>query len=194
MASGSDNGIRIEYNEGKFAELLLYLALRSASDPGFGAVKLHKLVYYSEFGAFRHLGRPITGVPFQNLEHGPAAKRLLPVQTALLRDGFATIHRVPTPAGVQKRLVASREPDLSDFDSSELAIIDSVIERLWGESAVSVSAESHEEPGWIVTSQGEEIPYQMALISRPEPGPADVAYALELIESGAAPDRRERPI
>lgn len=181
---------RIDYNEEKFAELLLLLAQKAANDPGFGAVKLHKLVFYSEFRAYRDLGHPISGVPLQNLEHGPAARRLIPVQDDLLEAGFAEIEREPTPVGVRKKLVAKRGADQSMFSDDELRIIDEVVKDLWGKSATQVSLESHEEPGWLVTSEREPIPYNMALLTRPEPTEEDERFVRELIENGAVPSRR----
>ena len=35
-------------NEEKFAELLLYVATRTANDPTVGSVKLNKLLYFAE--------------------------------------------------------------------------------------------------------------------------------------------------
>ncbi len=173
---------QLEYDEEKFTELLLYLAEKCKSDRWFGAVKLHKLLYYSEQRAYRELGQPITGAAFQNLEHGPAARRLLPVQNRLLSAGYATIEREPTPTGIQKRLVAKREADLSQFSLDELRIIDSVVEEYFGKTATEISHESHEEPGWLGTSEGEAIPYEMMLLSRPLPTKDDERIALGMVE------------
>lgn len=170
------------YDESKFVELVLYVARRCESDSWFGAVKLHKLLYYAEFGAFRKLGEPISGAVFQNLEHGPAAKRLLPIQDKLLEAGYAEIDRVPTVSGVQKRLIAKREPDLARFSREELDIIDAVIREHWGKTATQIRRESHEEPGWLVTTEREEIPYEMALLSRPAERFEDDPSVLALME------------
>lgn len=173
-------------NEEKFAELILYLAKRSEDDPWFGAVKLHKLLYYSEFRAYRERGKAITGQPFQNLEHGPAAKRLLPIQGKLVEQGDARVDPMPTTAGMQKRLVALREPDLSLFDPDELRIIDQVLADLRGMNATEVSELSHVEPGWLVTQEREPIPYHFALLTLDPLTDDDRSWAEDVI-------RREFP-
>lgn len=178
------------YDEEKFAELILFIADRSKDDPGFGAVKLHELLFYSEFGAYRELGRAISGAEFQNLENGPAARRFLPVQNGLLESGFAEVERNKTPVGVQLRLVAKRDPDLSAFSAEELALVQRVIDEHWGKSAKQISLEVHEEPGWIVTSERETIPYSMGLLSRPTPTAEDEEYVRGLIQRGVVQGRR----
>ena len=45
-----------KFNEGKFRELILYVARRSEDDKYFGAVKLNKILYFSDFNAYRELG------------------------------------------------------------------------------------------------------------------------------------------
>lgn len=175
-------------DEAKFTELILYVAKRCKGDTTFGAVKLNKILFHAEFEAYRDLGRPITGTPFQNLEFGPAPRRLIPVQEKLLELGHARLAEEPTPAGVQKRLIALREPELKNFTQDELDLIDRVIQRLGRKNGSESRDDSHEHPGWIATSQGETIPYHMAMLSRPEPTEADRRYVKELIERGALRD------
>ncbi|MEA2715744.1 MAG: hypothetical protein QOI99_61, partial [Actinomycetota bacterium] len=52
----------MDYDERKFAELVLYAASRLADDPAGGAVKLNKVLFFSEFAHMRRHGQPITGV------------------------------------------------------------------------------------------------------------------------------------
>ena len=69
-----------EYDEAKFAELLLYVARRLDGDPAGGAVKLNKVLFYAEFAHVRAHGQPISGAEYEKLENGPAPRRLLPVR------------------------------------------------------------------------------------------------------------------
>ena len=41
------------YNEEKFKELVLYISRRSEHDQAFGAIKLNKLLVFSDFYSFR---------------------------------------------------------------------------------------------------------------------------------------------
>ena len=60
----------------KLQELILYIARRSEDDRHFGANKLNKLLFYSDFLAYAKTGRSFTGAPYERLEHGPAPRGL----------------------------------------------------------------------------------------------------------------------
>src|SRR5258708_19742785 len=83
----------------KLAELILFISERSEGDPRFGAGKLNKLLFYSDFGAYRLFGKSITGQQYQNLSNGPAPRRLAALPAALLpRHQLAILHNhSPTP-------------------------------------------------------------------------------------------------
>jgi len=72
---------------------VLYLARQSSEDPGFGAVKLNKLLFFADFEAFRLLGSSITGATYEKEEYGPVAREFLPMQDELLRWDYAKIER-----------------------------------------------------------------------------------------------------
>lgn len=61
-------------------ELIVYIANKLALHPKFGATKLNKILFYSDFIAYAKLGKSITGEKYQKLPLGPAPKYLLPVR------------------------------------------------------------------------------------------------------------------
>jgi hypothetical protein len=140
------------------------VARASVEDPRFGAVKLNKILYYSDFAAYRRLGHPITEAEYQNLEEGPAPRELLPARRALEEAGAARIERRPYYNGTQQRLVALRDPDPKTFTDEELVIVDEVIKQFWFLDGRAVSELSHREFGWVATSRGDTIPYHTAWV------------------------------
>jgi hypothetical protein len=164
-------------NEAKFKELMLYVAEKSASDPDFGATKLNKILFFSDFLAFARLGQPVTGVDYQRLKWGPAPRRLIPVQKELVESGEAAV--IPIARGyTQKRLVALRSANLGLFTPDEVALVDSVIELLNGRRAIDVSELSHEwSLAWQSMSDGETIPYETVFWGPPEPSVESAEYA-----------------
>ncbi|MEM8822682.1 MAG: Panacea domain-containing protein [Pseudomonadota bacterium] len=149
----------------KFRELILYVAGKSEADEYFGATKLNKILYYSDFRAFSRLGSPITGVRYFKLPQGPAPKSLLPVQKALVEEGAIKVEERPFPGGkIQKRPIALRKPALSLFTGDELAIVDEVIEDLWEETAQQVSDASH-DVRWRAVNMRDAIPYEFVHLS-----------------------------
>lgn len=155
------------YDERKFSELVLYVAERLADDPAGGALKLNKVLFFSEFAHVRAHGRPITGADYQRLEHGPAPRRLLPVRDALIGAGDATFEEVVYLGYRQKRLVAMRKADRSLFSPGELGVVDQVLAELTHYSAAQLSDLSHEDMGWRMVEDGETIPYGAAYLRRP---------------------------
>ncbi|MXX20078.1 MAG: DUF4065 domain-containing protein [Dehalococcoidia bacterium] len=157
----------IKYDKEKFAELIIYVAERCESHRLFGATKMNKILFFSDFIAFRELGAPITGAQYQALERGPAPVKLLPVRKVLEKQGQIAIQRI----GGQERIVPLRDPDLSGFSASEISIVESVIDELRTLSADEVSDLSHEFLGWeaaIAEGPKTPIPYETAFVSNPE--------------------------
>ena len=154
----------------RFKELVLYLAARSSDDPGFGSVKLNKLLFFADFEAYRTLGHPLTGAHYQKLRWGPAAIEFLPLQDELLSDGLATVETRERGGYEQRVTIAIAEPDLRLFSPEEIAVVDRVLERLREHGAVGVSQLSHQRSaGWNLVEEGEIIPYDTAFISMDEP-------------------------
>jgi hypothetical protein len=155
------------FDEEKFAELILYVSEKMDGDPSFGATKLNKVLFFSDFFAYQQLGTPITGAEYQKLEHGPAPRKLLPVQRSLEEKGDAKLVVRPYLGRTQKRLVALRDAKVSVFKPDELKVVDQVIEALVGAKAVEVSRASHEvSVGWQLAGLKETIPYESVFLTR----------------------------
>lgn len=163
-----------EFNRAKFKELVLYLSQASAKDEGFGMVKLNKLLYRSDFEAFRLLGRPITGAVYEKQEFGPVARALPLVLDDLARSGYVIWQREAAGPYTRKIPKAVETPDLITFSDDEIVIIDRSLGELAALGGKSVSEWSHEESaGWNSVEIGQEIPYITALIAT-EPPPQHV--------------------
>jgi hypothetical protein len=169
--------ISVRFGPSKFKELLLYVAEKSVDDRNFGATKLNKILYFSDFLAYGEFGEAITGVKYQRLNFGPAPVPLLPVEAELEREGAAQIVEVPQFNWTQKRLIAKRRPDLSVFSAAEIALVDDVMDSLRKLDASAVSALSHLERSWQIVGDREEIPYEYAFLSSERMTPTDVARA-----------------
>ena len=82
----------------KLRGLILHICIRSEDDEAFGAVKLNKLLFFSDFLAFVRLGKAITGQEYQKLDHGPAPRRMLLVIREMERSGVIRQRNVCAPA------------------------------------------------------------------------------------------------
>lgn len=168
-------------DEKKLAELILYISQKCANDPTFGATKLNKILCFSDFTFYAYNGTGITNVDYQKLPAGPAPRRLLPVRDGMIEAGDLAIQEVPLRSGrTQKRTVNLRAPKLDMFSGAEIAMVDSVIESLREVDAKAVSERSHEMVGWLVTEEGEVIPYNTVYFSNPPLTDWEIYRAQEL--------------
>jgi len=163
----------------KLRELMLYIASRSMDDPHMGALKLNKVLFRIDFGAYLNLGAPVTGHPYFKLPEGPAPRHLVEVRRGLIDEGLARLD--PMDVGATHdlmRLVPLRDPDLRVFSREQIAYADKVLEELADSSGTAVSDETHLLVGWNLAKLHETIPYETAFLGRATP--ADIARGREL--------------
>jgi hypothetical protein len=154
-----------EFNKEKFKEMILCIVEKSKKDERFGAVKLNKILYYSDFIAYRNLGHSVTGATYQHLGEGPAPKEFLQAKEELEQEKLVNTEYRPYFNRVQHRLVAKRSCNKGLFSSDEMDIVDIVIKALWEFNGTEVSLQSHKEYGYKLTEEGETIPYSSAYFS-----------------------------
>jgi len=174
---------RIEPNEDKMKELILFVAEQSMGDDEFGSIKLNKILFYADFTAYLNFGKPITGMEYMRLENGPAPRRFIPISKELEEEGaFAIIPRQHYNRE-QKRPFALRPADLSIFSPQEITLVSKIIKALWGRNAREVSDLSHKFIGWQLAEEKETIPYSVARIEKREPTVREFEFGKKLVAS-----------
>lgn len=175
------NALPQQYDPAKLRELIVYVSLESLGDRHFGKTKLNKILFFSDFTAYRETGRSISGAVYQHLAQGPGPHQLLPVLNTMTED--VTEFAEPVGSVVQKRLVPLRAADLSAFTGPEIAIVNSVLDDLAPLTNKQVSDVSHETIAWRITQNGQEIPYGTALLSGDEPTHEDLDWVKGIVDS-----------
>jgi len=164
----------------KTRELIVYLAERSSDDPGFGRVKLAKLLFLCDFGAYGEFGESITGACYRKKPHGPMADEQLLGERDLKDSGSIEVQEVGRYMYKQKRIVAKRKAKVDWLGADRLALIDAVIERHRDEDSTDLRNLSHTFPGWEIAAEGEEIPYHTVFISREPPTQEDIEWGVSV--------------
>ena len=150
------------FNREKFKRLVHYVVWRAGEREWFGAVKLNKVLWFSDTEAFAHTGSPITGATYTRQQFGPVPKAIMPIREELEREGVIRVAR----EGKLDRFTSLAKPDMGLFSTSEMAIIDYWIEHIATyETAQSISAKSHDY-AWQIASLGEELPMAASLAVR----------------------------
>ena len=166
----------------RLGELILHIAQECAQDATFGSIKLNKILWFSDFMAYGKFKTPITGVAYFKLPNGPAPRHLVGVRDRLVNNRDAAISRESTVLGHERiRLVPLRDPDLSMFNGSQIALVNSVIKLLWDKSAEEISELSHGK-AWTVAGDKEDIPYEAIFLSNKKPTSEDVLRTRELAQ------------
>ena len=148
--------------ERKLAELILYISGKCLTHERFGATKLNKILFFSDFIFFKQHGRAITGVDYFKLPQGPAPKCLLKVRESMVSERDLAIAHRPLPDGrIQQRTIPLRASRISEFfDAEEIDVVNQVIDILWDKSAEEVSELSHLYViGWKLYDLKDIIPY-----------------------------------
>jgi len=148
----------------KFREAILYVSQKCETDPKFGMTKLNKILFYADFIQFNRTGESITGQSYQKLNFGPAPRGMKPVCDSMEAEKEIVIKGKQHYGFVQNKPIALREPHLESLSSSEISIIDAVIERVWNLSASEISDASHGFIGWQIMDYEETIPYGLAWV------------------------------
>jgi hypothetical protein len=157
--------IMAEFKEDKFKELVLYIAGKCTDDPTFGATKLNKILYFSDFYMYGESGTPITGADYVKLPQGPAPRQLLPIREELNKVGDACISKAMYHGYPQERLIPTREANLDLFRAKEIALVDDIIHKLWGINAADISDYTHRLAGWRIAQDNSDIPYESVFLS-----------------------------
>lgn len=170
----------IEFDRGKFEELIVYIATRLPPRAALGRVKLAKLLMQSDFTAFVRLGRSITGATYIKAPFGHLAREQDSIEGRLEHAKRLAVVEEDYYGKTLKHISAQDDPDMTGFSEDEIAIIEGAL-RLYGHESASYLTElSHQEIGWIVADADEEIPYDAVFLERPNAD--DLAHASALAE------------
>ena len=177
--------IDVPRGEDKFKELVLYISHRCQNDPFFGAVKLNKILWRSDFLAYLRLGQPITGVVYRKLRNGPVPRRFPVAHEALVREGRVRLEQRPTVGDRPRKVsVPLDDPNLDLFNGAEISIVHEAISEFADLNATEASDKSH-GIAWSLAQDGENIPYEAVFLAEPDIYDGLMAgYLLEENEKG----------
>lgn len=180
------NGDRHSYaaRADKMRELVLYVVNRCENDSRLGATKLNKILFYADFLAYVNLGKSITNYEYRALPQGPVPTKLLPLRNSMVDEGDLLFYEREYHGKKQHRFAALRNANLAVFNASEIALVDAVIEKLWGQSAKAVSQLSHQFIGWHFADEKSQelIPYEVALVGNRSLTIGEIKKGMELEE------------
>jgi hypothetical protein len=167
--------------EDRKAHLLLYITSKLQDAKYGGATNLNKVLYYIDGLTFINKGESISGFKYVKRPFGPTpdgefiALRDAMLKNDLLRMDIRAFHGLE-----QKRLVPTQEADLELFSTSEIDLINDVIDYVGDMSAREISRITHNIV-YDLAAMGEEIPLHGFILQPREPSEEDIAWGESII-------------
>lgn len=148
----------------KLEEAILYVCSTCRPEDRLGAVKLNKVLYYSDMLRYAHTGKSITGATYVKQKRGPVPKEVVEAINQLKTAGRLTTREEAIFDKTRREFDALDEPSFRVFDHDELRLINSMISFVCGYDAQEISDISHTVV-WEVADIGEVLPYKSFLVS-----------------------------
>lgn len=153
-----------QYDEARrdylLGQLILYVCEKSREDATFGATKLNKTLYFSDFISYGLTRQALTGSAYMKIKHGPVPLHLVPVRDRLIEAGKLELRVSSYPARPQHRIIPLASMDEGVFTSVQLAVVDAIRDVLANETAAEVSERSHGQAYDDAGEFGNLIPYE----------------------------------
>ena len=151
---------RFDFN--RYAAIVVWF---SKCIPALTQTKLYKLLFYSDYLAFKTDSRSLTGEVYRAMRYGPVPVRSLPMRTRLEMDDCILVSEVIYGNGNtgEEFHPGPRAEELPQVLSEEdLRILQFVRDQLGSLTPTQISDRSHAEAAWKDTPQKQVITYDKA--------------------------------
>lgn len=148
----------------KFSNVLLYILEKCAGKPNVGETLIYKMLYFSDFNYYELYEEHLTGAKYHKLPYGPVPQDVQAIIHKMINED-KSIQRIKTDYHnyKQTRYIPLKKAALQELKASETETLDRVIEQFSDWSATAISEYSHKDIPWLVSKEGEEINYELAL-------------------------------
>ena len=127
----------------KLKNILLYFIEKGS---GVFFTKMNKLLFYTDFLAYRMTGKGMTGLAYKAITHGPVPIRWDRIYSFYDDISQEIVQFNDGRAGT--KLTSNLSPDLSVFSDDEKEMLEYVFQRFKKETPTQISETSHQEDAW----------------------------------------------
>lgn len=152
----------------RLKQLILYVASRMEGADFFGTTKLNKVLYRSEFAAYRETGHKLTEFHYQKNRLGPTLRAFQPITAEMESEGLIAWEIRTRGRTEERRVRALVEPDMSVFSDLDIAKVDTEIQRAWDLTGKQVSDEEHRTAAWYAMKMNETIRPELCFVEDPD--------------------------
>jgi hypothetical protein len=156
----------MQFDREKFKSLLHYVIARAGDRDGFGAVKLYKVLWFSDARAYMLHGAPITGETYIREKYGPLPMHAQGVLNELAQQNTIRVWSDVFHNRQIRRFSSLTNPDKLTLPKEQRAIVEYWIKHIAEDhTAESISEQSH-DLAWELAELKEPIPYHAIFASR----------------------------
>ncbi|MGV3539476.1 MAG: type II toxin-antitoxin system antitoxin SocA domain-containing protein [Rufibacter sp.] len=119
--------------------------------------KLNKLLFYTDFGAYKSRGCSVTGLAYRAIPFGPVPAEYEKLYLKLAEDGFLEMEPKPVSGNFVdsfKSLVAFNQ---EHFDPEELMVMHKVVEKFKKVNSKAIVDISHQEKAWLENEKDKSL-------------------------------------
>lgn len=149
------------WNIEKFKELVLYILHKVGMQPNIWKTVLYKLLYFCDFDFYEKTWKSITGISYVKLPRWPAPYRFDEIVNTMIKDKELLSVSWEYKWYVQQRFLPNKIYQ-KIFSTTELGVIDWVLEHYSNSNASEISEYSHWDIPWKQTEDMEIINYSLA--------------------------------
>ena len=152
----------IEFNLEKFKAVVTYVIGR-CEPARLGAVKLHKVLYYSDMLMYLASGSPITGAPYRRRPFGPTCDPLLTVLDSLSTAGNIRIDVVDYYGFQKKEFTALAKLESNHLSKAETRVLDEIVNFVCDNNTAQTISDFSHDLVWEMVEYGDIIHYHNAI-------------------------------
>lgn len=162
----------------KTEQFFLYILKKTKDTPNIGATVLNKILYFSDSIHYLKYGKQISKMEYRKQDYGATPNgHYIPFRERLISEGKVTSKKKEYFGFIQNRLITDVEPDISEFTSTEIELIDEMINLFQDSNATGASELSHSVLAWQIARDMEELPINSILLTKSQPSLYDIEWA-----------------
>lgn len=186
-----DSTAQYDLDREKLMDVVHWICANSDSSE-LGRVKLHKILYFVDMFWYVGHGRPMTGETYVRQQFGPTAKNLSWVLNKLCEQGLLQVSKREFYGYEKTDFISQCAPQSNRISADEKTLLETVKDFVLSKSAKEISELSHHIP-WQLCDNGEELPYETALLMMPvEVTEDDVTWGVQEARKVATEDEKDR--
>ncbi|MBV8826725.1 MAG: peptide deformylase [Hyphomicrobiales bacterium] len=153
----------MQFDEAKLRATVLYTFAHS--DPAkLGAVKLHKVLYFTDMLHYLRAGSPATGATYRKNRFGPTCQELSPLLHQLAAEGAIEIRESEYFGYLKKEYDAKEAPQVDRLNRHEVSLLEDVIEFVCNDNTAKTISDFSHNRAWERAEFGDILSYSSAFL------------------------------